>query len=340
MLYEGRFMLRGIKKLCCLRSVTKPKASLVGGGPRLQGFATGLLGLVLVMGCFAPALRLAGAPQSPVSDKRDPNPGLQSTGPTLHLGDGRRGSPGNTVSEFMYFVPLVSLEPVTIVKSPGNTQRVRMLSNKRSFSSGSFVVTCEYEFNGEGNQRNVFDHSEKIRRHERELKEGGLLDHQLSSINIEGAGRLRLEVEGTMAGNVPTVTEVRLRFNCGGQPSLVSIGLHDIGYSDGDMRVRNEINARVNTLTFRRKPGPPKMDITVAAVKRKGAGNNFVQNVMGGLKATAANMVLKPVAVDAAGNEAMLNFGLALVSKAPSFTFPNASNLKATGLLTSARTDQ
>jgi hypothetical protein len=333
-------MLRGIKQLCGLRRLTKPKACLCGGGPRPPRFATILLGLLLVMGCFAPLQRLAGAPQSPVSDKRDPNPALQSTGPTIHLGDGRRGSPGNTVSEFMYFVPLISLEPVSVVKSPGNTQRVRMLSTTRSFNAGSFLVTSEYEFNGEGNQRNVFDHSEKIRRHERELKEGGVLDHQLSSINIEGAGRLRIEVEGTMTGNVPTVSEVRLRFNCGGQPSLVSIGLHDVGYSDGAMRVRNEINARVNTLTFRRMPGPPKMDITVAAVKRKGAGNNFVQNVIGGLKATAANMVLKPIAVEPAGNEAMLNFGLALVSKAPSFTFPNASNLKATGLLTSGRTDQ
>jgi hypothetical protein len=305
-------MLRRIKQLCGLRRLTR------------------LLGLLLVMGSFAP--RLAGEPQSPFSDKHDPSSALQSTGPTLHLGDGRRGSPGNTVSEFMYFVPLISLEPVTILKSPGNTQRVRMLSNNRSFSAGSFLVTCEYEFNGEGNQRNVFDHSEKIRRHEQELKEGGLLDHQLSAINVEGAGRLRIEVEGTMTGRVPTVTEVRLRFNCGGQPSLVTIGLHDVGYFDGAMRVRNEIKARVNTLTFRRKPGPPKMDITVAAVKRKGAGDNLLQNVMGGLKATAANMVLKPIAVEPAGNEAMLNFGLALVSKAPSFTFPNASNLKADGI--------
>ena len=323
-----------------LRTLTKPEACLGGRGPRSPGFATILLGFLMVMGSFAPLQRLVGAPQSPFPDKRDPSPALQSTGPTLRLGDGRRGSPGNAVSEFMYFVPLISLEPVSVLKSPGNTQRVRMLSATRSGTAGSFLVTCNGEFNGEGNQRYVFDHSEKIRRHEQELKEGGLLDHQLSSINVEGAGRLRIEVEGTMTGNVPTVTEVRMRFNCGGQPSLVTIGLHDIGYSDGEMRVRNEIHARVNTLTFRRTPGPPKMDITVAAVKRKGAGNNFVQNVMGGLKATAANMVLKPIAVEPAGNEAMLNFGLALVSKTPSFTFPNASNLKATGLLTSARTDQ
>ncbi len=286
-----------------------------------------LLGLLLLAGCFTPALPLACAPLSSLPEKGASNPALELTGPTLHLGDGRGGSPGNTVAEFMYFVPLISLEPVSVVKSPANTQRARMLSATRSVTAGSFLVTCEFEFKGEGNQQYVFDHSEKIRRHERELKEGSLLDHQLGSISVAGAGRVRVEVEGTMTGQVATVTEVRLRFNVGGRPSLVTIGLHDIGYSNGEIRVRNETVARVNTLVFRRKPGPPKMDITVAAVKRKNAGNNVWQNVMGGLKATAANMVLKPIAVESAGNKAVLNFGLALVSEDPSFTFPNASNL-------------
>jgi len=295
-------------------------------------FATIRLGLLLLIGCFTPALRLAGAPQLPLSDKRDPRPAFASTGPTLHLGDGRGSSPVNTVAEFMYFVPLISLEPVSVVKSPGNTQRTRILSTTRSFTATSFLVTCEFEFNGEGNQQYVFDHSDKIRRHDQQLKEGGLLDHQLGSIGIEGAGRARIEVEGTMAGHVPTVAEVRLRFNVGGRPSLVTIGLHDVGYSNGKIRIRNETVARVNTLIFRRKPAPPKMDITVAAVKRKGAGDNIWQNVMGGLKATAANMVLKPIAIDPAGNEAMLNFGSALVSGSPAFTFPHASNLKADGI--------
>ncbi len=290
-----------------------------------------LYGFLLLMGCLTPGLLLAGAPQSPLPAKLAPEPARQSIGPTLHLGDGR-GSPGNSVAEFMYFVPLISLEPVSVIKSSSNTQRTRILSTTRSVTLNSFLVTCEFEFNGDGNQQYVFDHSEKIRRHAQKLKEGGVLDHQLSSISVEGAGRVRIEVEGTMAGGVANVTEVRLRFNVSGRPSLVTIGLHDVGYSDGEIRARNETVARVNTLTFRRNPGPPKMDITVAAVKRKGAGNNIWQNVMGGLKATAANMVLKPIAVEPAGNEAMLNFGLALVSEAPSFTFPQASNLKADGL--------
>src|SRR5690348_12305536 len=98
-------MLRRIKQLCGLRTSTNREARLVRGRPASPGFATILVSSLLVIGCFTPALRLAGAPQSPLSDKRAPNRALASTGPTLHLGDGRGGSPGNTVSEFMYLVP-------------------------------------------------------------------------------------------------------------------------------------------------------------------------------------------------------------------------------------------
>jgi hypothetical protein len=70
----------------------------------------------------------------------------------------------------------------------------------------------------------------------------------------------------------------------------------------------------------------------VASVKRKEAGDNFWQNLVGGVKATTANLLLQPITVDPAGNEAMLNFGLALVSEAPAFTFPRARNLKVGGI--------
>jgi hypothetical protein len=43
------------------------------------------------------------------------------------------------------------------------------------------------------------------------------------------------------------------------------------------------------------------------------------------------NLFLPPIAVENAGNEAMLDFGFALVSEAPAFTFPHAKNLKAVG---------
>jgi hypothetical protein len=296
------------------RLSTKPGACRVGGGSKPPGFGAILLGLLLLMGCFTPAPRLAGAPLVPPTGKSGAGPPPEPAGPTLHLDYGRGESPGNLVAEFMYFVPLISLEPVSVIMSPGNTQRARMVSATRSFTATSFLVNCEFDFVGEGSQQDVFDHTDKISRHERELKEGGSLDHQLGSINVEGAGCVSIEVEGTMTGHVPTVTEVRLRFNGCGRPSLVTIGLQDIGYFDSAFRLRNESVARVNTLIFRRKPGPAKMDITVASVKRKDAGDNFWQNLMGGLKATTANLFLKPIAVEPAGNEAMLNFGLALVS--------------------------
>jgi hypothetical protein len=286
----------------------------------------------LLIGCFTPASRLAGAPLFPLTDKREADPAPESAGPTLHLDYGHGESSGNSVAEFMYFVPLISLEPVSVVKSPGNTQWARMVSATRSFTARSFLVTCEFEFVGEGTQQDIFDHTDKVRRHEQELKKGGALDHQLGSINVEGAGSVSIEVEGTMTNHIPIVTEVRLRFNSRGRPSLVTIDLHDIRYLDGAIRRRNEKVARVNALTFRRQSGPTKMDITVASVKRADTGDTFWQNLVGGLKATTANLFLKPIAVDPAGNEAMLNFGLALASEAPSFTFPRARNLKAGGI--------
>jgi hypothetical protein len=285
--------------------------------------------LVLLAGGFAPALQLAGAPLSPraAESQASPAPGL--AGPTLLLNYGRGESPVNTVAEFMCFVPLISQEPVSVVQSFGNTQRARMGSATRSFTAKSFLVTCQFQFIGEGNQQDVFDHSEKIRRHERELKDGGTLDHQLGSINVEGAGNVTIEVTGTMTGQVPTVNEVRLRFNACGRPSPVTIGLHDIRYSNGSFRLHNESVARVNTLSFRRKSGPSKMDITVASVKRKDAGNNLLQNLVGGLKGTTVNLFIQPITVERAGSEAMLDFGLALALEAPAFTFPPAKNPKA-----------
>ena len=312
-------------------SPTKPEASKVGGGLRPPHFGTIMLGLLLLVGCFAPALRLAGTPLLPPTGKNEANPVPESPGPTLRLDYGRGESPGNSVAAFMYFVRLISPEPVSIVKSPGNTQRARMVSATRSFRARSFLVTCEFEFVGEGNQQDVFDHTEKIRRHEQELKEGGTLDHQLGSINVGGAGSVSIEVAGTMTDRVPTVTEVRLRFNGRGQPSPVTIGLYDILYSGGSFRLHNEKVARVNTLVFQRKSGPNKMGITVASVKRKDAGNSFLQNLIGGLKGTAVNLFIQPIAVERAGNEAMLNFGLALALESPAFTFPHVKNLKAGG---------
>ena len=64
--------------------------------------ATNMLGLLLLVGCFTPAPRLAGAPLFPPAGKSEANPAPESPGPTLRLGYGRGESPGSPVAEFMY----------------------------------------------------------------------------------------------------------------------------------------------------------------------------------------------------------------------------------------------
>ncbi len=260
----------------------------------------------------------AGAAPKPVAEA--------TTGPTLRLDYGNRDGKGSPVADFMYFVALVSPEPVSIVTSPGNTQRMRVLSNKRQIGDKSFRVVCEVEFTGEGYERNAIDQSKTINRQQEKLKAGGSLNELLVSINVEGKGRASFEVDGAVTNHVPIVNEVKLQFH--GQESPVTVSLHDIKYVTNSFVAQNEIVARVSSLLFKRQSGPPKMEISLASVKPRDAGNTLWQNFVGGVKGMAANLLLKPVAVEREGHEAMLNFGSALVSQATAFTFPSAKNLK------------
>jgi len=216
------------------------------------------------------------------------------------------------MASFMYFVPLISPEPVSSSTSPGSTQAARVLSTTRKSTVHSFVVTCEFEFTGNGSQESILDLAPAIRRQERVLRAGGSTGRQLSSITVNGSGSGTVEVEGTVTNNVDTVREVRLRFNARRKTSPVSIGLCEIRYRDGEFRRLNEIVARVNTLTFRRGPGTTKMEVTVASVKNKAAGDGLWQNFKGSIKGLAANLLIDPLAVEAIGHRAMLDFGGAL----------------------------
>ena len=177
-----------------------------------------------------------------------------ATGPTIRLDVGHDPPSGNPVATFMYFVPLISPEPVSSITSPGSTQSARVLSAERKNTPHSFVVSCEFEFTGEGSQQSIFDLEPNIHRQERQLKAGGSLEHQLSSITVKGPGSGTVEVEGSISNNVETVSAVRLRFNAHGKASPVAIELCELRYLGGEVRRLNEIVARVNTLSFRRKP--------------------------------------------------------------------------------------
>jgi hypothetical protein len=291
------------------------------GGPVRAGWRRAAVVLLLAGGGFVPPANAAAEPVAGVLPQGEP-------GPTIRLDYGHAETSGNPVAAFMYFVPLISPEPVTVETSAGSTQSARLTSATRHQGAGSFTTACDFEFTGDGSQQNVFDLGPQMQRHARQLKAGETLGRQLRSITVTGAGRGRVEVEGTVADGVQTVTEVRLRFNTQGQTSPVSIGLCDVRYQDGEFRLASEIVARVNTLTFRRKPGTPKMEVTVASVKNKGAGNGLWQNFKGSLKGAAVNLLIDPLPVEALGHKTMLEFGQALTSGAHTFTFPRAKNLK------------
>ena len=280
-----------------------------------------LLALAL---CASGLLSAFGQADSPAAGS-DTN---ATTGPTIRLDYGGDQSPGNPVSSFMYFVPLISPEPVSSVTSPGSTQVARILSAKRKSNPNSFGVTCEFEFAGNGSQQSILDLTRVIHGNEQRLKEGGTLGRQLSTITVGGPGRGVVEVEGTISNNVETVSEVRLRFNAHGKTSPIAIEICEVRYQEGEFRHVNEIIARVNSLTFNRKSGRPKMEVSVASVKKKGAGDGLWQSFKGSVVGMAVNLFIPPLTVEAVGHRAMLDFGRALASGAPTFTFPRARRSK------------
>jgi hypothetical protein len=250
------------------------------------------------------------------------------TGPTLELAYGSSNAPANAISEFMYFVPLISPEPVSVFTNAGNTQCARILSFHCETNGVSFRAVCEFEFTGQGSQQNKFDHTSLIQQREQSLKAGTAITHHLDAINVEGPGSGSVEIKGTLEGGQRVVNEVRMRFNQHRQTSPVTIDLSDICYRDGKVQSENKIVARVNSLLFERKPGTPKMEVTLASIKKKDASNSLWQNFIGGIKGVTANLFLPPLTIEAEGHQAMLDFGQALATEKSKFTFPHAVRLK------------
>lgn len=249
--------------------------------------------------------------------------------PTLRFDYGHGAPCDNAISTFMYFVPLISPEPVTVVTNAGNTQCARVISFDARTNGTFFTVTCEFEINGSGALENIFDHAKKIQQRQQDLQAGKSLKHQLDAINVADAGAGSAVIDGVFTNGQRVVNVVQLHFNRRGRVSPVTINLSDISRHDGRIQLENEMVARVNLLTFRRTTGTPKMEVTLASVKRKDAANSAWQNFVGSLKGATANLFLPPLRIEPEGQQAMLDFGLALASQKPNFTFPNAARLKA-----------
>ena len=250
------------------------------------------------------------------------------SGPTLHLDYGRGEPYSNSISQFMYFVPLISPEPVSVFTNAGNTQCARVLSFACQTNGSSFRAICEFDFTGTGSLRNVFDITQKIKSHKKDLEAGDAIKHVLAAINVAGTGSGDVEIEGDFTNDVRVANQVRLRFNRHGHTSPVTINLQDFVERDGKVEIENELVARVNTLTFQRMSGTPKMEVSLASIKRKDAGNSLWQSFIGGIKGTAANLLLPPLPIEPEGQQAMLDFGQALAAENPTFTFPFAARLK------------
>ena len=249
------------------------------------------------------------------------------TGPTLQFDYGHGQPLDNPLGKFMYFVPLISPEQVSVFTNAGNSQHARVTSYRCRTNGVLFHATCEFDFDGDGLQRSVFDHAFIIHRREKELQSGKPLAHQLAAITVHGPGTGTVEIDGLRTNGQPVVTEMRLRFYSRGHPSPVSVSLEDLVLRNGEIQSENEMVARVNTLTFRQK-SPPKMEVTLASVKKKDAGNGHWQNFVGGIKSVAANLLLPPLTITPDGQQAMMDFGLALARQNATFTFPFAMRLK------------
>jgi hypothetical protein len=290
---------------------------------KLGAFPFVFLSMLLLWGCSTPQV------QSPGSGLRLARPLTvpSAAGPTLAFDYGRPEVKGNRIGDFMYFVPLISPEPVAMVESTNNQQRARVLPVETRQEGNSFSSTCEFVIAGNGIQENIFDLSGIFRRNQKKLAEGGVVEKQLQYIKISGPGHGAIEIEGTMSNRVPVVNLVRLRFEGFGQPSPVSIGLEDMRSVDGKVRHDNQLVAQVESLTFKRAAGPPKMEVSVGSVKHKDAGNGLWQKFVGNVTGVAANMLIKPLTVEAIGHQSILNFGLALATQQPGFTFPEAKNV-------------
>jgi len=251
------------------------------------------------------------------------------SGPVLTLN--YTGQPGNDIriADFLYFVALISPEPVMISESPTNTLMVHVESMRQESRKDCFLINLAFDVSGHGFLHYAIDQSENFRRQARRLATGTKLEKQLDYIRYEGPGKGWLNVEGRIDGSGKTVTTVRLHFNDRGAASPVTIGLKDVRSVEGVLKFENELVARVNMLEFVRDGKPPRMGVRIDSVKRRDVGDNLFQNLKGQFVGMVANMLIKPITIRQIGNDTMLSFGRALLNRDATFTFPAAVNLKS-----------
>ena len=251
-------------------------------------------------------------------------------GPTVILKLDKEKVLKNSTPDFMYFVPLISPTRVYSETSKGNGQKSGLISSVRKSTSKSFYVSGEFQMQGGGFHKNIFDSNGMIARNTKGLKKGKPLENILGYIKFEGQGYGWIEIKGKIEGEKATATEVKVHFNGRGKNSPVTVGIYSVKPVNGEYKYSNRYNAlvaRVNTLTFNKSKDNPRMGITISSLYAEGGTTGF----WGNLKGSIANLFIKPLEIDKLGNDTMLDFGCALFEEKETFTFPKAKNLKADG---------
>jgi hypothetical protein len=289
------------------------------------------VGLVLVMatGCSSlPRGQASAVQEAGATAGRE---ALPVAGPILRLGEVCRsnGTVGIPVRDFMYFVPLISPEPVDCSVSAGSTQSVRLQSVERSQDGRSFTLRCRFALVGAGVLQNDYDHTAMVSRSAEFLRGGGRLTEILGYIRVEGEGICTLEASGESVAGVPVVQKATLAFAGSGGPSPVRIGLEYIAGAPEAWKAEPQAVAYVASLSFARTPPPTRMNVSLASLRDPQAGDTLTEQLKGALKGAIANLLIPPVDIEASGNQALLDFAAALFSGAPTFAFPLAPNLRS-----------
>jgi hypothetical protein len=248
-------------------------------------------------------------------------------GPTVVLFHKDGTFPENRLTDFMYFVPLISPVPLSVELSENNQQAGHLLSYHSDKTGNNFSVSCEFRMKGTGHYVNTFDSDAMI---EWNMATGGkkkALKNILDYIKFEGTGYGRIEAKGIIEGPKKIVEHVEVVFNARDEESPVTIGLYDTDLKkmkDGSMRRYNHKVARITTLIFERSERAPRLDMRISAVGKDEESLGAWEHI----KAFFGNFFIDPIQVDKLGNDTMLKFGLNLYNKEPVFTFPAAKNLK------------
>jgi len=253
-----------------------------------------------------------------------------SSGPTVILKCDKEKVLKNSTPDFMYFVPLISPTLVYSETSKGNGQKSGLISSVRKSTSKSFYVSGEFQMQGSGFHKNIFDSNGMIARNTKGLKQNKPLKNILGYIKFEGEGYGWIEIKGKLEGEKATAKEVKVHFNGKGCKSPVTVGIYSVKPVNGEYKYSNRydtIVARVDTLTFTESTDSPRMGITISSLYAEGGTTGF----WGNLKGSIANLFIKPLEIDKLGNDTMLDFGCALFEEKETYTFPKAKNLKVDG---------